>query len=230
MFSISAQSLRILSLSIACDGEGTARRGGPAGEARLLGRKIKENQFAKKPFIFTPQKTNKMVAFPLSILALAAGVYLLIKVKKEYLNGFFSVLAWLVIVLSLLSIGLGAARGIHHFRHGGFREGHREVREEVMICPNGADSTCVYKNIKIGETDCTKMHGMGGCKMEGMECCKMGGMDCCKKEGAECCKMGGKEGCKMEGMGGCKMGGKMEGMGACPMMKGDSAKACCKKK
>jgi hypothetical protein len=45
-----------------------------------------------------------MVAIALSVLALAAGVYLLVKVKSEFLSGGFGLLAWLVILLSLVSL------------------------------------------------------------------------------------------------------------------------------
>ena len=57
-----------------------------------------------------------MVAIALSVLALAAGVYLLVKVKSEFLSGGFGLLAWLVILLSLVSFGFSVTKG---FNRGG---------------------------------------------------------------------------------------------------------------
>src|ERR1035441_550767 len=68
-------------------------------------------------FLSLPHKNQEnMIAVPLLILALAAGVHLLIKVNREYLGGLFKFFAWLVIVLSLLALGVTVARGVHHMR------------------------------------------------------------------------------------------------------------------
>lgn len=56
-----------------------------------------------------------MVAFPLTLLALAAGTFLLLKAKKELMGKVFEWLAWLIIVLSILYIiGLGLMGWRHH--------------------------------------------------------------------------------------------------------------------
>ena len=58
-----------------------------------------------------------MIAIPICLLAFAAGVALLIKVKTAGLGGLYRALSWLVILLSLLYMFCLVARGIVHHRH-----------------------------------------------------------------------------------------------------------------
>jgi len=185
-----------------------------------------------------------MLFFPLSILALAAGVYLLVKVKREYLGGVFEILAWLVILLSLVAIGFGGFRAMHHCG------GKCNVEKRVMIM-NGQEevTTTCHKGGMMNGGTCPHMqsggmmHGqgmmegcaMGGCKMEGdsvvmdkATCEKMMGKEACDKMYAErgrcivskdeCTKM-----CTAEGKA-CCMQGKTNA--TCPKT---GTKTCCKK-
>ncbi len=118
-----------------------------------------------------------MVAIPLSVLALAAGVYLLVKVKREFLGGAFEILAWLVIVLALTSVGFAGFKALRHC--GGGQCGNKpqcHVEKRVTIMNDG----------------------MGHCSMDSsmtMGCCKMEG-DSVVMEPAMCEKMMGKEACE----------------------------------
>ncbi|MDB5283493.1 MAG: hypothetical protein JWO06_2568 [Bacteroidota bacterium] len=163
------------------------------------------------------------VAIPLLILSLAAGVYLLIKVTKEYLGGIFKVLAWLVIILSLLAIAGVVFRGVHHFHRMHQMQGcgmHEYRLEERMIIRNGEASCCGK------DSACAMM----GCKMEGdsmvmdrAACEKAMGKDACDKmfhERGRCIIS------KEECMKICeKAGGEKAEANACPMHK--EGKACC---
>lgn len=154
-----------------------------------------------------------MIALPLSILALAAGVYLLIKVNREYLGGLFKFFAWLVIALSLLSTGAVIRHGVHHFRHHRGFPGH-EMREERIMMNEmhraGNDSICPMSGCKMAGDSvvldravCEKMMGKdacdklckdrGQCIMTKDECAKMcGGMAKCGGEVKSCCMSNGK--------------------------------------
>ena len=159
------------------------------------------------------------IAIPLLILALAAGVYLLIKVTKEYLGGIFKVLAWLVIGLSLLAIAGVVFRGVHHFHR---MHEMKECRmEERMIIKHGEGSCCNM------DSTCKMM----GCRMEGdsmvmdKEACEkaMGKEACekmCKERGR--CIMSKDECMKMCGHNSSGMKGEAN---SCPMHK--EGKACC---
>ena len=169
-----------------------------------------------------------MVAFPLSILALAAGVYLLVKVKREFLGGIFEILSWLVIVLSLVSIGFLGFRACHnHCGEGQCSQGKEcRMEKEVIIKDDGRGHCSMDSTMSMS---CCKMEG-DSMVMDKAMCEKMMGKDACdamcKERGRcimskeECMKM-----CHAEGKGCC--GEKKEG--ACPMGGGEK-KECCKKK
>lgn len=181
-----------------------------------------------------------MVAFPLSILALAAGVYLLVKVKREFLGGIFEILSWLVIVLSLASIGFLGFKAMHHCGGGHCEEGRGECRMEkqIMIKDDGMGHCSM---------DSTSTCTMGGCKMEGdsvvMEkemCSKMMGAEACEKmckergrcvmskeECMQMCHAAGKPCCAEKGENTCPMHKEGEPAGKCSM---GEKKECCKKK
>lgn len=158
-----------------------------------------------------------MIGLPLSVLALAAGVYLLVKVKREFLGGAFEILAWLVIVLSLASVGFVGFRALHHCGGGHCgkpQECHMEKRVTIM-------------NDGMGHCTMDSTMSMGGCKMEGdsvvMEpamCEKMMGKEACeamraqrgrcivsKEECMTMCHAGGKACCAGPGQGACAGGG-----------------------
>lgn len=184
-----------------------------------------------KTHYFSGTNQKRMIALPLSVLALAAGVYLLVKVKREYLGGIFEFLAWLVIVLAVASVGY---TGVKAFScKGGCKKQTCHVEKNVVIKEGG--KSCHG----AGKSNC----GMGGCNMEG---CHMEG-DSCVMDKAVCEKMMGKEACdslsKLRGR--CIMSkeechamcGKKEGCTAaaptaCCKKDGEGAapKTCCKKK
>ncbi len=141
-----------------------------------------------------------MVALSLLLLALSAGTYLLIKVTREYLSNLFKFLAWLIIVISLLSIAFVVGRGVWHLRH------MRHHMEQM-------DGRCSREEHIV-----IKEMGTGHCEMdnaEGMSCCKMQG-DSVMMDRGTCEKMMGKEACdKM-----CHERGK------CIMSKDECTKMC----
>ncbi len=184
-----------------------------------------------------------MAALPLSILALAAGVYLLVKVKREFLGGIFEILSWLVIVLSLVSIGFLGFKAFSHCG-GGHCGQARECRVEKQVIMKGGNGHCEMNS----SSTCT----MGGCKMEGdsvvMEkemCEKMMGKEACeamckergrcivsKEECMEKCHAAGKPCCAEKSEATCAMHKEGEPAGKCSMgekkCEGEK-KACCKK-
>ena len=192
-----------------------------------------------------------MIALPLSVLALAAGVYLLMKATREYLGGLYKFFAWLVILLSIVSVVASVRHGIHQFRHhGNCEQGqcekdkqcseaqggkHCEMGANGGACPMGGNSGACTMGANSGACP------MGACKMQGDSvvldravCEKMMGKDACEKlckergqcimtkdECAKMCSAGG-------GMDCCKKGDMKEctkGMGEQKEMK-----ECCKKK
>ena len=182
-----------------------------------------------------------MTALPLSVLALAAGIYLLIKVNCEYLGGLFKFLAWLVILLSVVSI-VGVARHmVHRHMHGGCgMHGECGMHEKIMIkefkhCEMDGDSTAPMAACKMmgdsmvmdramcekmmGKEACDKMcKERGQCVMTKDECAKMcGGTMKCSAGQPACCKEGDKACCKGADKACCKGGEEKE------------MKSCCKK-
>jgi hypothetical protein len=191
-----------------------------------------------------------MIALPISILALAAGVYLLIKVNREYLGGIFKFFAWLIIVLSLLSTAAVIRHGVHHFRMRHHHFQHCDMAGGGMN--GGCSMDGMHSGCNMGSMHCCGMSGdstcpmMSGCKMVGDSvvldravCEKMMGKDACEKlckdrgqcimTKDECAKMCGGMTKGDGGMKSCCMGdGKPMGAACC---KGDGreTKACCKK-
>ena len=171
-----------------------------------------------------------MIAIPLLLLALAAGIYLLITVTREYLGGLFKALAWLVIVLSLLSIVGVGFHGLHHLhrmhRMGGHAWGPCMERHTIMKeygIGMGHDSVCPM--------GCCKMRG-DSMIMDKDMCAKMMGKEACEKMCAErgCCIMSKDECARMCGGGNsCCTTDKTPPCGAGKAASGDM-KDCCKKK
>lgn len=165
-----------------------------------------------------------MVFFPLSVLALAAGVYLLIKVKREYLGGAFELLAWLVIFLSLVAIGFGGYKAVKHSRGKCDKRSHCNIEKKVLIkdggkCHQMNAGACAHNgscrmegdSVIMDEATCAGIMGKeacaamrqqrGRCIVSKDECAKMcatSGKQCCMKgEGAAACSnAGSKECCK----------------------------------
>ena len=181
-----------------------------------------------------------MIALPLSILALAAGVYLLIKVNREYLGGIFKFFAWLIILLSVVAVVSTVHHGIHrHFHHGCHMHGHCGMHEGVMgkeHCDMDANGACPMAGCKMSgdsvtldRATCEKMMGKEACdslckgqaqctisKDQCAQICK--GMSKCSAGQPACCKEGDKACCKTADKACCKAGEEKE------------MKACCKKK
>lgn len=165
-----------------------------------------------------------MVFFPLSVLALAAGVYLLIKVEREYLGGAFKILAWLIILLSLVSIGFGGFKALSHCGGKCGKQTHCNIEKKVMIkgegnCHKMDAGNCAHNgacrmegdSVVMDEATCTGIMGKeacaamrqerGRCIVSKEECTKMcaaSGKECCMKDKAAgtCPNTGTKECCK----------------------------------
>lgn len=126
-----------------------------------------------------------MVALPLSVLALAAGVYLLVKIKREFLGSAFELLAWLVIVLAVASVGYTAFKLLN--KCGGSCEAKQacHVEKEVVIKQMGEGGGTCHG---MAKAECAA----GG---EAASCCKMQG-DSVVMDQATCAGMMGKEQCE----------------------------------
>ncbi|HLP19955.1 MAG TPA: hypothetical protein VK174_06620 [Chitinophagales bacterium] len=150
-----------------------------------------------------------MIAVPLLILALAAGVFLLIKVKRDFLGGVFETLAWLVIVLSLVAIGFAGFRAFTSPCHGekcGRNKPECHMEKQVIINKEGgghcstttsmAGCTMEGDSVVMDQAVCEKMMGKEACeamrkergrcivsKEECMEKCKADGKPCCAGPG-----------------------------------------------
>jgi hypothetical protein len=152
-----------------------------------------------------------MIALPLCILALAAGVYLLIKVNREYLGGIFKFFAWLIIILSLLAMGGLVRHAIHrhHYMKMQHMQGMQCCHGNMGMVADSSNSSCCAKQAN-------RACPMSGCKMVG---------DSVVLDKAMCEKMMGKEACD-------KL---CQERGQCIMTKDECAKmcggekACCKK-
>jgi hypothetical protein len=135
------------------------------------------------------------MGFPFCILALAAGVYLLVQVKHFGFGGIYKGLAWLVILLSLICLSFCATRGFMHMRHmrecGRMMGGHCDMK--------GGDNACPYMrggHGPMGGGNCCDMNGgaMGQCASSNMSTC------CAKDSSAKKCDMA-KSACCMKGAG-----------------------------
>ncbi|MBK8658887.1 MAG: hypothetical protein IPN22_08450 [Bacteroidetes bacterium] len=173
-----------------------------------------------------------MIAIPLSVLAFAAGVYLLVKVKREFLGGLFEALSWLVIVLSLVSLGYSGYKTLGCCGKKCSSAQKCSVEREVIIKEMGEGGGMCHGAAKAGCSAAEGSHCQaGGCKMEG---------DSVVMDKAVCEGMMGKEKCdamckergrcilaKDECMALCKASGKKccaEGAGAPTCQK--PAKCC----
>ena len=153
-----------------------------------------------------------MEALPLSLLAFAAGVYLLIKVKKEYLSSLFSVLAWFVIAASLVSIGFAAVECYEECEE--MWEDEHECRmEKKIIIKDGGDGfmmdgcTMEGDSCVLNKEACEKWMGREGCD----SFCKVRGKCIMSKD--ECMKMVHHGGESMK----CGEGGMMKNKKGCCM-------------
>lgn len=190
------------------------------------GAKVIRKSNNKKAIIFANTKSTIMAFFPLSILALAAGIHLLIKVKREYLGGIYPVFAWLVVALSLLAIGFGGFRAIQHHRHEMCHDGGKCTMEKEIVIKDGKmdGSTCCHMNGCHMEGDSIVMDNATAEKMMGKEACdKM-----CKERGR--CIMSKDECMKMCADGGSKCGMGDEGKAGCCKHDKEEKMECCKKK
>jgi hypothetical protein len=167
-----------------------------------------------------------MIEIPLLILALAAGIFLLLKATNEYQSKLYKLLAWLVILLSLGDLGVDVVKGVYYYTNAiKHRNEHCEM-ERVEIrefsdghctkdssglhagcCKMQGDSIVMDKEAcekTMGKEACEKMcKERGQCIMSKEECTKMCGADrhCCAKEEETkpaCCMKGGMEGEKKE--------------------------------
>ena len=129
-----------------------------------------------------------MILIPITLLALAAGIYLLVHIKQAGIGGLYKYLAWLVVVLSLLFIVCAIVRGARHHHH--MRECYASGQckmsghEGGTCCPYMKGGSC---SMQGGHGECTK--GAESCSKE-----KEGDAPCCKKDGeaskAACCTKG----------------------------------------
>ena len=161
-----------------------------------------------------------MLQIALSILALAAGVHLLIKTKEAGLGFIYKSLSWLVVLLALGFMLCGVVR--HHRMHGH----HCEMSGK---CDMGrGEGACPYMK---GGSDCS-MHGNSCCMHGDKGQCSEGMSGCTKGEIPACCSKGGEEGkaacCGKEAKAPCCDKGAEKPMPAC-CAKGAKADSTAKK-
>ncbi len=116
-----------------------------------------------------------MLNLALLLLALAAGIYLLIKANSLFLGKIFAALIWLQIFLSLAGIGVLAYKGVMHKLYPGCGTKKECRAEKQVIIRDGVES----------------VHGMHSCSMQ--RCHKEG--DSVVLDKATCEKMVGKQLC-----------------------------------
>jgi len=176
-----------------------------------------------------------MVAIALSVLALAAGVYLLVKVKSEFLSNAFGLLAWLVIVLSLISFGFAITKGLNRgenchkqcsYQSGAACPGKSAACDKP--CGNTNNGACVGKCGGKCEGQCKTPKTCGaGCTMEG-DSCVMDKAVCEQQIGAEACaKLIAERGRCIMSKEECAKSCKNP---SCAAVDGEAKKECCKKK
>lgn len=145
-----------------------------------------------------------IVATSLSILGLAAGIFLLMKTEREFLGGIFKALSWVVILCSLASIGFWGYKTINCKRDCG-NKCERNTCEMRPSCHKPAvEADCHGKVVEIEKST---------------PCCKAQG-DSVVIEKEVCIKMMGKEECDKV----CK------NRGACVLSKSECQKICSEKK
>jgi hypothetical protein len=108
-----------------------------------------------------------MIAIPLSVLAFAAGVYLLVKVKREFLGGLFEALSWLVILLSLVSLGYSGFKATGCCGKKCAASQKCSVEREVVIKEMGEGGGQCHAAAKAGCSAAESSACHGACKMEG---------------------------------------------------------------
>jgi hypothetical protein len=171
-----------------------------------------------------------MVAIALCLLAIAAGTYLLIIIKRDFLGKAYSVLAWGIIIASLMGIGFTGYKAVMHRGCKQQCEQGACDKENKGNCNGNAKPGCPHGG--------GMMEGNGACPhmQQGMACpmsCQVVG-DSCVMDQAACEKMMGKEGCaKMVAeRGRCIMSldecSKMSGGACTKACTPGEGKACCK--
>jgi hypothetical protein len=108
-----------------------------------------------------------MIAIPLSVLAFAAGVYLLVKVKREFLGGLFEALSWLVILFSLASLGFSGFKATGCCSKKCAASQKCSVEREVVIKEMGEGGDQCHPAGKAGCSGGEASSCHGACKMEG---------------------------------------------------------------
>ena len=120
-----------------------------------------------------------------TLFALMAGMLLLSKTRKDQLGKFFSMISYLIIIVSLLLLICQCTRGIMRMTcHSG-----NCASTEHCSYMSGMDGKCEHGSCMMMHHGCTD--GNVRC-MEEMKECKM-------KGDSASCKMGMKHGCPMEG-------------------------------
>lgn len=106
-----------------------------------------------------------LIATSLSLIAIAAGTFLLAKTKNEALGGFFKFVSWFVILVGFLCIVCIGVRGITHCGFGG-----KDQCGKQECCKTMGGADCMR-----GKAGCDEMmEGRGHHGAMGKECCMKG--------------------------------------------------------
>jgi hypothetical protein len=148
-----------------------------------------------------------MIAFSLSLLALAAGTALLIQIRRDYLGVGFAAIAWLIIGLSLISLGYNGTQIVRkkgdRFHYSCCKK-ERKCQKKNDCCTSETENTCNINNdrvkkglcivdrevcsAKMGKAACDSLCALrGGCYLRPEECAALGieeqkEKSCCKKQ------------------------------------------------
>jgi len=145
-----------------------------------------------------------MESFILSLLALSAGTALLIQIRRDYLGAGYAAIAWLIISLSLVSMGYSATQVVVKEINGGRMKKERCCRKQIDCYKEQTNNTCSVNSgckmengmcvvdremcsAKMGKEACDSLvAARGGCYMKPEECKALGldapsGSSCCKK-------------------------------------------------
>jgi hypothetical protein len=126
---------------------------------------------------------NAFIASGVALLALAAGVFLLAKATRDNLGPIYKIVAWFIIIASIVNAGFNAMNCMFKFYHKHMMMGH-EMRMDHEMKMNK-----MFMHYKMWPNSGTCRESCEGqcCREDAMDCggmCRPGNQDNCKK----CCE------------------------------------------
>lgn len=132
-----------------------------------------------------------LIASSLTLLAIYAGVKLLIQTQKENLGALYKCVSWFIIIMGFLTLTCIMCQSVIHYHRKGEARMEKKIR---MMGSCHANNTCMMRGGHLG-------YCMMGCgsqiKMMGGCCNRMMGVGCCDVEKERCSNE--HEGCEEKG-------------------------------